>query len=394
MQEEKRKEKKRRFNPLFFFIVLVAFFWFLIIGLSSGCVPRSYKEAVLVLDFILADGRFETSDLENPVIEMQAMGGDRVLEGNGFDPFWSSQNLYNVIDVYGFDKGIPKVAVLDGGFQKHIDLDISLVADTWSFVYNSADIWSSGSFEHGLNVMSQIGCISGNDMYMAGVPIQWYLYEVAWSNSAFVDESLLASAVNRAVENEVDFIVLAWGGYGFSGLLASAIRNAYDAGIVVIASSGNSGNIIYPAAWDTVISVGASDMSKATPGGCYMKGKSVVLSRGGIRDAEGTSFAAPASVLAFFGNSFEDIFKWYRLGGYDPLKLDESKVILAVVDDFGQEIYRIEVKPGDTYKYRDGWEVWVLCDRDRDGVLSVGDILGNEKAGNPVRMRTVWSVKP
>ena len=393
--EGKSKEKRRRFNPIFFAIAVIVLFWYVIIAsLTSGCVRIDVKEAELILEFVLNDGTFETSDLEKPVVEMQSSGNDLDFKMESSDPYWSAQNLFNVFDVYGYEGKSPRVAILDGGFQKHDDLNLSNVIDTWSFVYNTDDIWRSGSFEHGLNVMSQIGSISGNGMFLAGINIEWCLYEIAWTNSAFVEEIKMAEAIEKAIENECDFIVCAWGGYGFSGILASAIKKAYENGVIVVASSGNEGKIIYPAAWDTVISVGASDISKATPGGCYLRGKTRVLSREGSRDAEGTSFSCPASVLLFMNNEPSEIWEWYRLSGYDPTKLDDTEIIVAITDEFGNEVYRSEYKPGEKYRYREGWEIWVLVDRDRDGVMSIQDILGNEKCGKPVRMKTVLSINP
>lgn len=393
--EEKSKEKKRRFNPLFFAFALLVLFWYVIIAsLTSGCVRIDTKEAELILEFVLNDGTFETSDLENPFIEMQEASADLAVCLAASDPYWSAQNLFNVFDVYGYTGESPRIAVLDGGFQKHIDLDLSKVVDTWSFVYNSDDIWRSGSFEHGLNVMSQIGSINGNGMFLAGISIEWCLYEIAWTNSAFVEEIKLAEAIERAVENECDFIVCSWGGYGFSGILASSIKEAYENGVIVLASSGNEGKIIYPAAWDTVISVGASDIPKATPGGCYLRGKTRVLSREGSRDAEGTSFSCPSVALLLMGHETSDIWNWYRLSGYDPTKLDDRKIIIAITDEFENEVYRSEYKPGEKYRYREGWEIWVLVDRDRNGVMSINDILGNEKCGKPVRMKTVLTINP
>jgi len=168
--EEKSKEKRRRFNPLFFAFAVLVLFWYVIIAsLTSGCVRIDTKEAELILEFVLNDGTFETSDLKKPVVEMQEASADLGYSLETSDPYWSAQNLFNVFDMYGYQGESPRIAVLDGGFQKHIDLDLSSVVDTWSFVYNSDDIWRTGSFEHGLNVMSQIGSISGNGMFLAGI---------------------------------------------------------------------------------------------------------------------------------------------------------------------------------------------------------------------------------
>lgn len=399
--EEKRSEKRRRFNPLGLFVVLLVIFWYVIISLiMGGCVQfKNVKEAELILEFFIDDGTagYESSALENPVVEMQE--GFEDLESDhevldGYDPDWISQNLFGVFDVYSFDVESPRIAVLDGGFQVHDDLDLSKLYDTWSFVWDRENVFSSGSFDHGLAVTSVIGSIAGNGRYMAGVPIEWCLYEIAWGSSAFVSEDDLANAVYRAVENDCDLIIMAWGGYGWRGVLAESLRFAYDSGVVLVAASGNDGKLLYPGGWDTVISVGASDMANASAGGCYLKGKTRVLSGSGSRDAMGTSFSAPAAGLILSLESYEDVYDWYRLSGYDPGYLDDSGVILAVTDEFGNEVYRVDgVKNGYVYKYRDGWDIWVLVDRDRNGFMSIGDILGTGECGSRVLMKSVWRVE-
>lgn len=395
--EEKLPERRRRFSPVGFIVVcLVLLFWFVIVFVSGGCVSRTgVKESKLSLEFSINDGTsgYESTALENPVVEMQEGFGDLQDVLDGYDPDWSSQNLNGVFDVYGFDGDSVRIAVLDGGFKFHEDLDLSNLVDSWSFVWNREDVFGEGSFEHGLSVMSVIGAIAGNGKYMAGVPVEWCLYEIAWGSSAFVSESSLAAAIRRAVGHEVDVIVMAWGGWGWSGILASALREAYDAGVILVASSGNDGKLLYPAGWDTVIAVGASDMDQASPGGCYLRGRTRVLSSGGSREGVGTSFAAPAAGLLLGFHEFEDVYSWYRLSGYDPSKIDDVGLILAIEDEYGTEVYRVDdVNVGDIYRYREGWTVWVLVDRDRDGVMSVGDILGSGPAGSTVNMRSVWRI--
>ncbi len=396
--EEKQSEKRRRFNPLGLFVVLLIIFWYVIISLiMGGCVQfKNVKEAELILDFFIDDGTagYESSALELPVVEMQEVRPDPDVGMGGSDPDWTSQNLFGVFDVYSFDGESPRIAVLDGGFQVHDDLDLSKLYDTWSFVWDRENVFSSGNFDHGLCVTSVIGSIAGNGCYMAGVPIEWCLYEIAWGSSAFVSENKLADAVYRAVNNEVDVIIMAWGGWGWSGILAKALRFAYDSGVILVSSSGNDGKLIYPAAWDTVISVGASDMEVAFAGGCYLRGKTRVLSEVGSRDAMGTSFSAPAAGLILSLESYEDVYEWYRLSGYDPVELDDRGVILAVTDEFGNEVYRCDdVNNGDVYRYRDGWDIWVLVDRDRNGFMSIGDILGSGECGSGVLMKSVWRIE-
>lgn len=66
-----------------------------------------------------------------------------------------------------------------------------------------------------------------------------------------------------AIENDVDIINMSFGTDMDSEILHSAIRDAYNAGILLVASSGNNANgtVQYPAAYNEVIAVGATTTS-------------------------------------------------------------------------------------------------------------------------------------
>lgn len=74
----------------------------------------------------------------------------------------------------------------------------------------------------------------------------------------------LISGLRFAVENGADVINMSWGVTQDSASLKTAIDAAYQAGCILVAAAGNDGAagiIRYPAAWDNVISVGATDSS-------------------------------------------------------------------------------------------------------------------------------------
>jgi subtilisin family serine protease len=72
---------------------------------------------------------------------------------------------------------------------------------------------------------------------------------------------LLTEAIEYAVTNDADIINMSLGGGGADPALQSAINDAYNNGVTVIAASGNTNsnvNNFYPAAYNNVIAVGAS----------------------------------------------------------------------------------------------------------------------------------------
>jgi len=71
----------------------------------------------------------------------------------------------------------------------------------------------------------------------------------------------MAEAFIWAANNEADIISCSFGGKGYSQTMKDAIDYAVDMGCVMFASMGNSSRneIMYPAGYQGVIAVGATD---------------------------------------------------------------------------------------------------------------------------------------
>ena len=78
--------------------------------------------------------------------------------------------------------------------------------------------------------------------------------------------SNIIKAIEWSVDNDMDIISMSIGSKGMSYSYERAINAAYDAGVLLIASAGNSGsratdNVMYPAKFDSVIAVSATTQS-------------------------------------------------------------------------------------------------------------------------------------
>src|ERR1041384_3825015 len=71
----------------------------------------------------------------------------------------------------------------------------------------------------------------------------------------------VADGINHAVTKGANVISMSLGGTDISSTLQTAVANAWAAGVVVVCAAGNNGNSgpFYPAQYDHVISVGATD---------------------------------------------------------------------------------------------------------------------------------------
>lgn len=73
----------------------------------------------------------------------------------------------------------------------------------------------------------------------------------------------VSKGIKWAVDNDADIIVMSFAGYKNSALLSDAIEYAEKHNVFVVASAGNTygEKAVFPAAFDTVVSVGATDES-------------------------------------------------------------------------------------------------------------------------------------
>jgi len=208
------------------------------------------------------------------------------------------------------------VAVIDTGIDKdHPDLASNIVGG-YNFVVKKGRL-DTGAWDddngHGTHVSGTIAGID-NDVGVIGVAPEASLYGIKVLNnrgmgymSDVIDGILWAAEVNVGTAgspDHIDVISMSLSGPASSSL-AAAVKTAYDAGIVIVAASGNDGysSVSYPAAYPEVISVGATDSSDRVASWSnydpdldfVAPGVSVysTYKNGGYATASGTSMACP-----------------------------------------------------------------------------------------------------
>lgn len=208
------------------------------------------------------------------------------------------------------------VAVIDTGIDKdHPDLAANIIGG-YNFVVKKGRLdtaaWDDDN-GHGTHVSGTIAGID-NDIGVIGVAPDASLYGIKVLNnrgmgymSDVIDGILWAAEVNIGTAGSPDYIdVISMSLSGpSSSSLAAAVKTAYDAGIVIVAASGNDGysSVSYPAAYPQVISVGATDASdKVASWSNYDSNLDLVApgvsvystyKNGGYATASGTSMACP-----------------------------------------------------------------------------------------------------
>ena len=227
------------------------------------------------------------------------------------DTYYPSQRGLHNIDPQGaweITQGCASapIAVLDTGIDyNHLDLAGRVIAG-YDFINNREDAIDDRG--HGTQVAGIIGAATNNGLGMAAVTWQNPLMPVKVLNSSGSGTySGVAQGIIFAADNGAKVINMSLGGSSPSSTLESALQYAYDKGIILVAAAGNSsGSVMYPAAYPTVIAVGAVDDSDVLASfSCYGPEVSVVAPgvlvwstrMGGSLDdytrGSGTSFAAP-----------------------------------------------------------------------------------------------------
>ncbi len=196
------------------------------------------------------------------------------------------------------------IAIVDTGVQtNHPDLSSKLLPG-----YDFADDDNDPSDElgHGTHVAGIAAAETNNGRGVAGVCPECMILPIKVSirNTSVIPTSSIISGIVYAVDNGADVINLSMVG-NHSVAYQDAILYAYTAGVVIVASSGNSfdEHIYYPAGYRQVIAVGASDSTdKRTDFSTYGYNVDVIAPGDTILSscmvnawcvASGTSMAAP-----------------------------------------------------------------------------------------------------
>ncbi|MDI6639840.1 MAG: S8 family peptidase, partial [Methanocellales archaeon] len=108
---------------------------------------------------------------------------------------------------------------------------------------------------------------------VAGVAPEASLYAVKVLNrfgSGWLSD--IIAGIQWSVDNDMDVVSMSLGTSTYSASLETACNNAYNAGLVLVAAAGNSGDgnpatneYSYPAAYGSVIAVGATDINNVAP---------------------------------------------------------------------------------------------------------------------------------
>lgn len=235
----------------------------------------------------------------------------------GFDEQWQHDYIgTRYAWAAGFKGQDIKVAVIDTGIQVgHEDLNVKNV---YNFVGGKSDSgYNKDNDEHGTHVAGIIAAAANNKGGVGIAPDAQVTGYCVFPAGGGADSSDVIRAINAAVGMEADgkkpenpkndIINMSLGSPQYDANYEKVVKNAYEAGVAIFASSGNDdtdGNN-FPAAYASTISVGAVDQN-STRASFSNYGKTVTLSFPGVAIystiptnsydyMDGTSQASPAA---------------------------------------------------------------------------------------------------
>ncbi|WP_406944960.1 S8 family peptidase [Halobacillus sp. SY10] len=277
--------------------------------LESIQVHHTY-ENIPAVSATLDSGELERIQSHSDVMWVEK---DQKVETSGQKETWgfkSTQALQS--REWGLDGEGVKVAIIDTGIaQDHPDLDVVKGIS----VIDGSDSWADDN-GHGTHVAGVIAA-KNNDVGVVGVAPDAELYIVkALDQQGDGWESEIIAGIEWAIAQEVDIINLSLTSCQPSTGMKNTLKQAEESGISVVAASGNgvlcSGeyldDVMYPARYESVISVGAIDdknmralfsyggasLDFVAPGtGIYSSYITTEKHPDGYRSMNGTSMAAP-----------------------------------------------------------------------------------------------------
>ncbi|MEM2440093.1 MAG: S8 family serine peptidase [Candidatus Bathyarchaeia archaeon] len=186
-----------------------------------------------------------------------------LLEPN--DPYWSLQWGPRKIEAnwaWNITLGSSDiiVAVIDTGiYYYHEDLAANYVALGYDWVNMDNDPLDDEG--HGTHCAGIIASVINNNKGVAGLAQVKIMAEKVLNSTGWGTDDWVANGIIHAADQGAKIISMSLGGYEYSSLLHEAVKYAYEKGVLLVAAAGNDNTSVkmYPAAYEEVIAVAATD---------------------------------------------------------------------------------------------------------------------------------------
>jgi thermitase len=181
------------------------------------------------------------------------------------DPFWNAQwGPQKVGADWAWNTTVGSqdvlVAVVDTGIDyNHPDLAGNYVPLGFNWVGMNSD--PRDDFGHGTHCAGIIGAVLNNSVGIAGLAQVHIMAEKVLDSYGSGYWDWVANGIINATDCGAKIISMSLGGYGDSQLVHDAVKYAYSRGVLLVAAAGNDNTETksYPAAYEEVVAVAATD---------------------------------------------------------------------------------------------------------------------------------------
>jgi len=188
------------------------------------------------------------------------------------DPYWDLQWGPQRIEAdYAWNTTVGDssvlVAVVDTGIDyTHPDLVANYAPLGYDWVNTDPD--PLDDFGHGTHCAGIIAAVLNNSVGIAGLAQVRVMAEKVLDSLGGGYDDWVANGIVHAADQGAKIISMSLGGYGESNLIHDAVQYAYGKGVLLVAAAGNDNTNMksYPAAYDEVIAVAATDQYDSKAG--------------------------------------------------------------------------------------------------------------------------------
>jgi serine protease len=155
------------------------------------------------------------------------------------------------------------VCIIDSGYQQsNPDLNANNATGTNN---SGTGNWYQAGGSHGTHVAGTIAAVNNSEGVVGVMPntnVNLHIVKV-FNESGWGYSGDLADAVDTCVNNGAKVVNMSLGGSGSTNVERNSLQAATDAGVLLVAASGNDGDstLSYPASYDSVMAVGAVDQN-------------------------------------------------------------------------------------------------------------------------------------
>jgi len=216
----------------------------------------------------LAQPAYEPND---PYYDSKQWGPQKIFAPQAWDLSTGDPHVVIAVIDWGVDLQHPDLAtemwtnpgeIADNGID---DDGNGYVDDVYGWDFANGDNDPQDDYGHGTHVGGIAAAATDNGVGIAGVAFNSRIMavKVGDGSTGKARYSHIANGIIYAADNGAKVINLSLGGYAYSSYLESAVNHAWNAGCVLVGAVGNNNlsDPFYPAAYDNVIGVSATDQN-------------------------------------------------------------------------------------------------------------------------------------